>query len=87
MIVEKINMPARDNEPRSEIDFAPLSVEYQERFSSAGMTSGGFKKREVSCIIYLLLVSVSVYMLHTFYANTYIFPPRLHLMLGCACRT
>jgi len=39
---------ARDNEPKSQIDFAPLSVEYQERFSSAGMTSGGFRKREVS---------------------------------------
>ena len=28
------------------IDFTPLSVEYQERFSSAGMTSGGFIKRD-----------------------------------------
>ena len=37
---------ARDNEPKSMIDFAPLSVEYQERFSSAGMTSGGFNKRD-----------------------------------------
>jgi len=37
---------ARDNDPKSTIDFAPLSVEYQERFSSAGMTSGGFNKRD-----------------------------------------
>jgi len=37
---------ARDDEPKSMIDFAPLSVEYQERFSSAGMTSGGFNKRD-----------------------------------------
>mmetsp|Transcript_6414 Transcript_6414/g.12237 ORF Transcript_6414/g.12237 Transcript_6414/m.12237 type:complete len:727 (-) Transcript_6414:277-2457(-) len=27
-------------------DFLPLSVEYQERFSSAGLTSGGYGKRE-----------------------------------------
>ncbi|MCO5563223.1 hypothetical protein L7F22_016860 [Adiantum nelumboides] len=27
-------------------DFAPLSVHYQERFSAAGRTSGGFFKRE-----------------------------------------
>ena len=54
-------MPARDNEPRSEIDFAPLSVEYQERFSSAGMTSGGFKKREVSCVYtYFLFLSLFI---------------------------
>ena len=29
-----------------EIDFVPLSVEYQERFSSAGTTSGSFNKRD-----------------------------------------
>ena len=27
-------------------DFLPLSVEYQERFSSAGLTSGSYQKRE-----------------------------------------
>jgi len=34
-----------DDEAR-EIDFVPLSVEYQERFSSAGTTSGSFNKRD-----------------------------------------
>ena len=29
-----------------DIDFLPLSVEHQERFSSAGMTSGAFNKRD-----------------------------------------
>jgi polyribonucleotide nucleotidyltransferase len=37
---------ARDKEPKDKIDFLPLSVEHQERFSSAGMTSGSFNKRD-----------------------------------------
>jgi len=36
----------RDNDRRDNIDFLPLSVEHQERFSSAGMTSGAFNKRD-----------------------------------------
>jgi len=39
---------ARDDDPKSgdSIDFVPLSVEHQERFSSAGLTSGAFNKRD-----------------------------------------
>jgi polyribonucleotide nucleotidyltransferase len=37
---------ARDAEPKEGLDFLPLSVEYQERFSSAGLTSGGYNKRD-----------------------------------------
>jgi polyribonucleotide nucleotidyltransferase len=37
---------SRDNKPKETIDFTPLSVEYQERFSSVGLTSGGFNKRD-----------------------------------------
>lgn len=37
---------ARDPEPREGLDFLPLSVEHQERFSSAGLTSGSFNKRD-----------------------------------------
>mmetsp|Transcript_33109 Transcript_33109/g.69678 ORF Transcript_33109/g.69678 Transcript_33109/m.69678 type:complete len:869 (+) Transcript_33109:37-2643(+) len=48
---------ARDDEPKSMIDFAPLSVEYQERFSSAGMTSGGFNKRDGAPQEHEILVS------------------------------
>ena len=33
-------------EPLSEVDFLPLRVDYQERFSSIGKTVGGFVKRE-----------------------------------------
>lgn len=33
-------------EPSEPSDFIPLSVQYQERFSAAGRTSGGFIKRE-----------------------------------------
>lgn len=33
-------------EPSEPSDFVPLSVQYQERFSAAGRTSGGFIKRE-----------------------------------------
>uniref|UniRef100_A0A6U3D5C1 polyribonucleotide nucleotidyltransferase n=1 Tax=Entomoneis paludosa TaxID=265537 RepID=A0A6U3D5C1_9STRA len=37
---------ARDDKPKEEIDFLPLSVEHQERFSSAGLTSGSYNKRD-----------------------------------------
>ncbi|GAX13856.1 polyribonucleotide nucleotidyltransferase [Fistulifera solaris] len=37
---------ARDEKPKAEIDFLPLSVEHQERFSSAGLTSGSYNKRD-----------------------------------------
>ena len=37
---------ARDDSPRDGLDFLPLSVEHQERFSSAGLTSGGYNKRD-----------------------------------------
>ena len=33
-------------EPREGVDFLPLSVDYQERFASAGKIPGGFAKRE-----------------------------------------
>ncbi len=34
------------NQPAADIDFFPLRVDYQEKFSSAGKTLGGFLKRE-----------------------------------------
>jgi len=37
---------ARDRSPKEDIDFLPLSVEHQERFSSAGMTSGSYNRRD-----------------------------------------
>jgi len=37
---------ARDNSPKETIDFLPLSVEHQERFSSAGLTSGSYNRRD-----------------------------------------
>jgi polyribonucleotide nucleotidyltransferase len=37
---------ARDPSPKDNIDFLPLSVEHQERFSSAGLTSGAYNKRD-----------------------------------------
>lgn len=37
---------ARDDSPRDGLDFLPLSVEHQERFSSVGLTSGGYNKRD-----------------------------------------
>ena len=37
---------SRDDSPKEEIDFLPLSVEHQERFSSAGLTSGAYNKRD-----------------------------------------
>lgn len=37
---------AREDQPKEDIDFLPLSVEHQERFSSIGMTSGSYNKRD-----------------------------------------
>lgn len=37
---------ARDSSPKENIDFLPLSVEHVERFSSAGLTSGSWNKRD-----------------------------------------
>jgi polyribonucleotide nucleotidyltransferase len=37
---------SRDADPKEGIGFLPLSVEHQERFSSAGMTSGSYNKRD-----------------------------------------
>jgi len=37
---------SRDDSPKEDIDFLPLSVEHQERFSSAGLTSGAYNKRD-----------------------------------------
>ena len=38
---------ARDDQPKEgDIDFCPLSVDHQERFSSAGMTSGSYNRRD-----------------------------------------
>jgi polyribonucleotide nucleotidyltransferase len=36
----------RSDQPEQGKDFAPLSVEYQERFSSVGSTSSGYNKRD-----------------------------------------
>ena len=40
-----------------EIDFLPLRVDYQEKFSSAGKTLGGFIKREGRSTVHEILVS------------------------------
>jgi len=37
---------ACDKSPKEGLDFLPLSVDYQERFSSVGQTSGGYNKRD-----------------------------------------
>jgi polyribonucleotide nucleotidyltransferase len=40
------NTAARDKDPKESIDFIPLSVDHQERFSSAGLTSGSYNRRD-----------------------------------------
>lgn len=40
------NTASRDKDPKESIDFLPLSVEHQERFSSAGLTSGSYNRRD-----------------------------------------
>jgi polyribonucleotide nucleotidyltransferase len=37
---------AYDDDVKDNVDFVPLSVEHSERFSSAGLTSGSFHKRD-----------------------------------------
>jgi polyribonucleotide nucleotidyltransferase len=37
---------SRDDKPKEDIEFLPLSVEHQERFSSVGTTSGSYNKRD-----------------------------------------
>jgi polyribonucleotide nucleotidyltransferase len=37
---------AHDDDPKEDIDFLPLSVEHQERFSAVGTTSGSYNKRD-----------------------------------------
>lgn len=37
---------SREQDPKEGLDFLPLSVEHQERFSSVGLTSGGYNKRD-----------------------------------------
>eukprot|EP00548_Thalassiothrix_antarctica_P008899 CAMPEP_0194133258 /NCGR_PEP_ID=MMETSP0152-20130528/3504_1 /TAXON_ID=1049557 /ORGANISM="Thalassiothrix antarctica, Strain L6-D1" /LENGTH=878 /DNA_ID=CAMNT_0038828543 /DNA_START=148 /DNA_END=2785 /DNA_ORIENTATION=+ len=37
---------ACDDSPKAQLDFLPLSVEHQERFSSVGQTSGGYNRRD-----------------------------------------
>lgn len=37
---------ACDGSPKDGLDFLPLSVEHQERFSAVGATSGGYNKRD-----------------------------------------
>lgn len=44
-------------EPREDVDFMPLSVEYKEKFASAGRIPGGFMKRETRPGDYEVLVS------------------------------
>ncbi len=44
-------------EPRENVDFLPLSVDYQERFASAGKIPGGFLKREGRLSDYEILIS------------------------------
>jgi polyribonucleotide nucleotidyltransferase len=37
---------ARDSDPKENVDFIPLAVEHSERFSSAGLTSGSYNRRD-----------------------------------------
>lgn len=44
-------------------DFAPLRVDYMERFSAAGMTSGGYNKRDgryISLFLLFFCVTLSI---------------------------
>jgi len=45
------------NEPREDVDFLPLSVDYQEKFASGGKIPGGFLKREGRLSDHEILIS------------------------------
>ena len=53
-------------------DFAPLRVDYMERFSAAGMTSGGYNKRDGRCRF-----GFDIYI----YINVYLYSSALWLVL------
>ena len=46
-----------NKEAKAEVDFLPLSVDYQEKFASAGRIPGGFLKREGRLSDYEILIS------------------------------
>jgi polyribonucleotide nucleotidyltransferase len=46
-----------DPKPREGVDFLPLSVDYQEKFASAGRIPGSFQKREGRLSDYEVLIS------------------------------
>ena len=41
-------------------DFFPLSVDYQEKFASAGRIPGGFFRREARLSDYEILISIKI---------------------------
>lgn len=46
-----------NKEPRENVDFLPLSVDYQEKYASAGRFPGGFFKREARPSEYEILIA------------------------------
>ncbi|MCG8388582.1 MAG: polyribonucleotide nucleotidyltransferase, partial [Cytophagales bacterium] len=44
-------------EAKEDVDFLPLSVDYQEKFASSGKIPGGFLKREGRLSDYEILIS------------------------------
>ncbi|MCB0516865.1 MAG: polyribonucleotide nucleotidyltransferase [Chitinophagales bacterium] len=53
LIATVVSLP----EPRPDVDFFPLSVDYQEKFAAAGRIPGGFLKRESRLSDYEILIS------------------------------
>ncbi|MCD4735983.1 MAG: polyribonucleotide nucleotidyltransferase, partial [Bacteroidales bacterium] len=45
------------NEPKENVDFLPLSVDYQEKYASTGRFPGGFFKREARPSEYEILIA------------------------------
>lgn len=58
---------ARDSQPKESIDFLPLSVEHQERFSSAGLTSGSYNKRDGRVSIECKFCECRCHVLHVYW--------------------
>ena len=46
-----------NKEPRENVDFLPLSVDYQEKYAATGRFPGGFYKREARPSDYEILIS------------------------------
>lgn len=71
-----------EQEPKENIDFLPLVVEYQEKMSAAGMIPGGFIKREGRSKDYEILISRLIdRSIRPLFPENYFFNTQIHAVV------